>query len=355
MQRSLIDDVRFDERGLVPAIVQDAATGAVVWSRNVASNTGTDVPTWGFSSSPLMADDVLVVAASGTLAAFDAATGHPRWVGAHHSSYSSPQLMTIDGVAQVLQMSEAGVVSVAPADGTRLWEHQWEGVTIVQPARMAGGDLLISISGATGGIGLRRLAVAHGPDGWTATERWTSNGLKPYFNDFVVHKGHAFGFDGNILSCIDLQDGKRKWKGGRYGNGQLVLLADQGLLLVVSEEGELALVKATPGQFTELARRPPRSPSRLGCSPADGSWTVASGICGCQRAGSAWRYPCSADLKPAPHKTTLQRGSTEARATARIAGGGRILADFREKMARQKNAAEEDVAPPRKRSRGKAA
>ena len=108
----------------------------------------------------------------------------------------------------------------------------------------------------SGGIGLRRLAIAHNAGGWTAEERWTSTGLKPYFNDFVVHKGHAYGFDGSILSCIDLQDGTRKWKGGRYGNGQLVLLADQDLLLVLSEEGELALVKATPDQFTEVARFP---------------------------------------------------------------------------------------------------
>jgi outer membrane protein assembly factor BamB len=199
----------------------------------------------------------VVVAVSGTLAAYDLATGKPRWVGPQHGgSYSSPQLATIDGVAQILLLSAPGAVSVAPADGTLLWEYTWEGGAIVQPALTADGGVLINAMSMMGGMGTRRLAVAHGEGGWTVEERWTSNGLKPYFNDFVVHKGHALGFDGNILACIDLQDGKRKWKGGRYGNGQLVLLADQDLLLVLTEDGELALVRATPDQFIEVARVP---------------------------------------------------------------------------------------------------
>ncbi|MFI4947146.1 MAG: hypothetical protein ACHP85_27965, partial [Burkholderiales bacterium] len=81
-------------------------------------------------------------------------------------------------------------------------------------------------------------------------------GLKPYFNDFVVHEGHAYGFDKNILAAIDLADGQRKWKGGRYGAGQLILLPEQDLLLVLSEHGELVLVRATPDAFTEVAKVP---------------------------------------------------------------------------------------------------
>ena len=164
--------------------------------------------------------------------------------------------MTIGGVAQVVLLNGAGVISVAPDTGAVLWEHEWAGTPIVQPAVTADGDMLVTTGDMTGGTGTRRLAVTRGPGGWTVAERWTSTGLKPYFNDYVVHNGLAFGFDGSILACIDLADGTRKWKGGRYGHGQLMLLPDQDVLLVLSEEGELALVKATPDQFTELARVP---------------------------------------------------------------------------------------------------
>ena len=234
----------------------DARDGSVVWSRNAASDTGKEVPAWGFASSPLVVGDVVLVHV-GVLAAYDRLTGDRRWVGPPRGGgYSSPHLLTIDGVAQILLMSGAGATSVAPADGTLLWDHAWPGTPIVQPAQVADGGVLISTADGMGGSGTRRLAVAHGPQGWTVEERWTSKGLKPYFNDFVVQKGHAFGFDGSILSCIDLEDGTRKWKGGRYGNGQFVLLPDQDVLLVLSEEGDLVLVRATPDQFTEVARVP---------------------------------------------------------------------------------------------------
>ena len=237
--------------------VLDAVTGAAVWSRNAAKEINAKIPFWGISSSPIVVDDVVIVGAGGKLAGYEAATGKLRWSGVGSGfSYSSPQLVTIDRVPQVLFISGPGTTSVAPSTGKVLWEHKGEGGAIVQPAMTAEGDVVVNAMAGAGGAGIRRIAVAHQGGKWTATERWTSTGLKPYFNDFVLHKGYAFGFDNNILSCVDLQDGTRKWKGGRYGNGQLVLLADQDLLLVLSEEGELALVKATPDQFTEVARVP---------------------------------------------------------------------------------------------------
>lgn len=165
--------------------------------------------------------------------------------------YSSPHLLTLDGTPQILQLSGTGAIGVGVEDGAVLWEHPWKGYPIVQPALTADGGVLIAVGDSSG---IRRLSLSHGVSGWSATEVWTSLGLKPYFNDFVVHKGHAYGFDGSILACIDVKDGKRKWKGGRYGNGQLVLLPDQDVLLVLSEYGDLALVGAAPDQFTELAR-----------------------------------------------------------------------------------------------------
>jgi outer membrane protein assembly factor BamB len=233
----------------------DADTGRLLWSRDAQADTGARVPDYGFAGSPVVVDDLLIVATSGRLVAYDLATGTPRWTRTTGGGgYSSPQVVTLSGVRQVLLLNGAGVTSVAPSDGRILWDYkEGDGMGIVQPAVLGDGDLLIAAGQMMAGLGIRRLAVSSVDGRWAAQQRWHSRGLKPYFNDYVVHEEHAFGFDGSILSCIRLADGERQWKGGRYGAGQMVLLAGQGLLLVLSEEGDVALVKATPDRFTEVA------------------------------------------------------------------------------------------------------
>ncbi|HJU42672.1 MAG TPA: PQQ-binding-like beta-propeller repeat protein [Vicinamibacterales bacterium] len=233
----------------------DAQSGKLIWTRNVAADTKREVPYWGIASSPLVIDDLVVVAAASTLAAYHVADGTLKWLGPRYGSgYSSPHRLTLDGVEQIVLLGGPGAISVNPSDGKVLWIHDWAPGPMVQPALTEDGDILVNHVVATGGVATRRLHVSRVNGEWKMEEKWTSTGLKPNFNDFVVHKGHAYGFDNNILASINLETGQRAWKGGRYGNGQLVLLQDQDVLLVTSEDGELALVSATPDKYTEIAK-----------------------------------------------------------------------------------------------------
>ncbi len=135
-----------------------AGNGAVAWSRNAAVDADTKTPDWGYSGSPLVVGDLVIVAVSGKLAGYDAATGKPRWFGPYRGeSYSSPQLMTIAGVPQVVLLSHDGATSVAPADGTVLWQHEWSSGAIVQPVPSGDGDVLVHAVAMT--VGTRHSPV----------------------------------------------------------------------------------------------------------------------------------------------------------------------------------------------------
>ena len=232
----------------------DAETGALRWSQDTVADTGATIPGWGISASPLVLDDAVIVAASGIPAAYDLATGERRWIGPKGNggeSYSSPHRLPAEGGDQILFLRSEGLVGLDSETGEALWTHDWGGAPIVQPAITEDGDVLVAVSDRSG---LRRLSLERDSAGWRLEEQWTTIRLKPYFNDFVVHRGRAYGFDGRILACVDLETGDRVWKGGRYGNGQLILLEDQDLLLVLSEDGDLALVRATPEGYEEVAK-----------------------------------------------------------------------------------------------------
>jgi outer membrane protein assembly factor BamB len=231
--------------------VLNASDGTFIWSRNAATDAGILAPTWGFSASPLVAGDIVVVALAGKLAAFDLATGNPRWFGPDGGSgYSSPQLMTINGTPQIIFMSKTGAISIDPATGKKLWDYPWPlEDRILQPVQLENGDLILAEEYKN----IRRVSVTHEGEEWKTSDIWTSAELKDVFNDLVIHKGYAYGFDGPFMACVDLRDGKRMWRGGRY-QGFTILLADQDAILVLTEKGEVALVSASPEKFTELGK-----------------------------------------------------------------------------------------------------
>jgi outer membrane protein assembly factor BamB len=237
----------------------DATTGALHWSRDIIVDAGGSVPEWGVTNSPLVIDGHVIVYAGndGTkdLLAYRIDSGAPAWTAsAGKSSYVSVQPAMLGGVRQVLMLADHGLTAVDGATGSVLWEFPLDppgSPRTVQPHVV--GDSHVLIASETD-FGVALLEVVRESGRWVARKRWESPELRPQFNDFVVHAGHLYGFDGVIFCCIDLQTGRRAWKGGRYGHGQVVLLADQQLLLVLSESGEAVLVSADPRGHEERGR-----------------------------------------------------------------------------------------------------
>ena len=237
----------------------DAETGRVVWKRDIKDDSGAKIPMWAFSGSPLVTSNLVIVYAGGEvgkgLLAYRIDSGDLAWTTpAGNSSYSSPEVAMLDGVEQCLMLHDAGLTAFDPATGKKLWET---GVAMKgaprcgQPRLLEGNRLLVA---ALGGLGSSLIEVSTNSSGWTVANKWDSKDLKPEFPDFVVYNNYAYGFDIGVFCCLNLADGKRTWKEGRYGRGEVMLLRDQGLLLISSETGELVLLAADPTAHRELAR-----------------------------------------------------------------------------------------------------
>ena len=244
-------------RGLLNCL--DASTGEVIWNRPLTKDLSATVPIWGFSDSPLIVDDLVVVFAAGQdenhLIALSAESGEQKWaISVGIQSYSSAQPATIAGQRQLLFIGSDRMVACDPATGEELWEFkpkQSPPRTVVQPRIIDDESVLVSFSPIDG---LYRLAVTRNGDSWNVSETWKTTRINPDYSDFVHYEDHIYGFDGNIFCSIDLATGERNWKRGRYGSGQVLLFADQGVLLVLTEQGELVLLEARPDQHNELAR-----------------------------------------------------------------------------------------------------
>ena len=235
----------------------DAASGSLLWQWDLRKEVNAPLPVWGFSGSPLIVGDRVVVYAGGDdpngLIAYDLVSGRVLWqVATRGMNFSSPQPIRMEGQELILFGGGDGFMTIDPADGEVLWTFkpsEWSGIPIVQAQQVSATDLIVPIGDGAGVARLR--ATLEGGD-WKVEELWSSNRLKPSYNDFLYHQGYLYGFDQNIFTCIDAVTGERQWKRGRYGFGQAVLLEDRGQIIVLSETGEVVLLAANPETHEEL-------------------------------------------------------------------------------------------------------
>jgi outer membrane protein assembly factor BamB len=235
----------------------DANTGSVIWGKNILTDNQAENLQWAMAASPLIVDDKVIVLPGGTsgksVVAYNKMTGAPVWkVLNDRQAYVSPMLVELAGRRQIVVVSASRVVGLAPENGALLWNYPWDtdmGINVSQPVMVDRSRFFIS-SGY--GKGAALVEVKGSGSTFTATTIWENINMKNKFNSSVLHNGYVYGLDEGILTCLDVNTGERKWKGGRYGYGQVILAS--GHLILTSDSGDLALVKATPDQYTEVAR-----------------------------------------------------------------------------------------------------
>ena len=237
----------------------DAKTGAVIWGKNILRENGASNLPWAMAASPLIVDDKVIVLPGGSsgnsVVAYNKNTGAPVWKALDdRQGYVSPMLATLAGRRQVIVVSASRVVGLAPEDGSLLWSQGWDtdmGINVSQPIVVDKNRFFIS-SGY--GKGAALIEIAGSGNSFSAKTIWENINMKNKFNSSVLHNGHVYGLDEGILTCLAVNTGERKWKGGRYGYGQVLLAGDH--LIVMTDQGELVLLKATPDQHSEVARFP---------------------------------------------------------------------------------------------------
>ena len=230
----------------------DARTGKPKWSKNILADNGATNVHWAMSGSPLIVDEKVIVTPGGpgkTVVAYNKLSGDPIWRSlTDEVGYTSPILATLGGRRQIVWISAQRVVGVAPEDGKQLWEYPFPaqmGMNCSQPVIIDDNHVLLSSSQ---GPGAALLEISDAG----AKEIWKNNRLKNKFNSSVLYQDYVYGLDEQILACIDPKTGDVKWKGGRYGYGQVLLAGEH--LIVLTEDGDVVLVRATPESHQELAR-----------------------------------------------------------------------------------------------------
>jgi outer membrane protein assembly factor BamB len=233
----------------------ELASGKVIWSTNTLTEHGARIPDWGVGCSPLVTEGAVIVTVGGSghaLVAYDKVTGRKLWAaGSDDAHWSSPMRMSFLGMKPQIVIFNDTVAGHDEETGRVLWQHRWKGghPHVTPPVAISPDTLLIS-SGY--GTGSELLGLSFNGERWRATNVWKTIRLKSKFANIIRHGGFLYGLDDGALVCVELATQQLRWKGDRYGHGQMILVGE--LILLTAESGDIVLIEPSPDEQRELGR-----------------------------------------------------------------------------------------------------
>ena len=268
--------------------------GKEVWKKNLKQDFGGKPGNWAYAESPLVDGEIVVCTPGGaeaTIVALNKKTGEPVWTSplkeADEAGYASIVIMNAGGKKQYVQFLENGVVGIDAATGTLLWRYDRtaEGSPANIPTPIVQDNLVYTASARGGGA---LIAIESAGDEFSIKEIYHSQKLPNSIGGAILHEGHLYGTNRQGLMCVDFKTGEILWQDRAIGAAS-VLYAD-GLLFLHGENGEVALVEASPESYHELGRFTPANSPDRGKSKAWAYPVLANGALYIRDDVALWRY-----------------------------------------------------------------
>lgn len=239
----------------------DASDGEILWSRDVQQDFEGQSIRWQNAASPLIVDELVLVAGGGpgaTFLAFEAETGEVAWEsGDEKITHATPVVATLHGVRQVIFFVQSGLVSLLPETGEELWRAAYPFQVSTAASPVVHEDMVYCSAGYGVGGGTFRIHEDEGA--FSAELLWQQrNKLQNHWSTPVCHEGYLYGmfsfkkYGEGPLMCVDMRTGETLWSVDGFGPGNVIRAGED--LIALSDAGEVCLVEATPLAYRELAR-----------------------------------------------------------------------------------------------------
>ena len=224
------------------------ANGDIVWHKKLNKDLGYKHPTWHFSGSALIIDNMVILNVGSYGIALNKVDGSIIWEnGKDAAGYSTAVPFKMDGQQCIALFTAREMTALVAKTGKILWKIPWKTSYDVNAAdAIVESNKIFLSSGYNKGCALYQFTSSD------STELWRNKKMRNHFNSCVLWNGYIYGVDdGESISCLDFKTGEVKWAQRGFGKGSL-MLAD-GKLIILSDKGKLAIAEASPTEYKELA------------------------------------------------------------------------------------------------------